>query len=261
MKKLLLPENWAEFLEQLRNCTAALFLDYDGTLVDIVDEPGQAELSNDQRHALERVAAVCPVAILTGRTLDDIRQRVAIPQLTYAAVHGYEIAIGESGKHLVYAADIAPVMNQIAAQLRARLDGVPDIMIENKRFAIAVHYRKAPAYAETVRDAIEHIIRDHSSLSVIAGKCIVEIRPNRPWNKGYALQWIMEASGLHSVLPVVIGDDTTDEDAFAVVAESGIAIAVGETAAQSSARYSVDTVADVYAILHAVEMQQSAYRV
>ena len=120
-----------------------LFFDFDGTLSQIVDDPAAATLVPGADKALQSLAALYPVAILSGRDLADIHSRVGIPGLWYAGSHGFEM-IGPDGRHHENetAAAAVPVLERAAAELTEALD-IPGVMVEHKRFAVAVHYRNA----------------------------------------------------------------------------------------------------------------------
>ena len=120
-----------------------LFLDYDGTLSPIVSDPAAATLVDGAAEALELVAAVCPVAILSGRDLADIRSRVGIPGIWYAGSHGFELTGPDGTYHQnEAAAAFIPLLERAAAELTNGLAGIPGVRVEHKRFAVAVHYRE-----------------------------------------------------------------------------------------------------------------------
>jgi alpha,alpha-trehalase len=203
-------------------------LDYDGTLSEIVPDPDAATLVDGAAEALEQLAAQCPVAILSGRDLADIRDRVGVPGLWYAGSHGFELC-GPDGSAFCNdaAADAVGVLASAAADLRAELSEVPGALVEHKRFAVAVHYRKvAPEQvAETIAAARRQGLR--RGLRVTGGRKVVELRPDVDWDKGAALSWICERiRHAERVLPIYIGDDLTDEDAFDVLRLRGVGIAV-----------------------------------
>ncbi|OBG19866.1 trehalose-phosphatase [Mycolicibacterium celeriflavum] len=203
-------------------------LDYDGTLSEIVADPDRATLVEGAAEALKALAEQCPVAILSGRDLADVRRRVEVPGIWYAGSHGFEV-IGPDGTeyHNDDAAAAVPVLLQAADTLREHLSSVAGTRIERKRYAIAVHYRNAPAdrIAEVV--ATTRRCGSRFGLRVTTGRKVVELRPDIDWDKGTALAWIrgsLPKDG-RSVL-VYIGDDITDEDAFDAIRSGGIGIVV-----------------------------------
>ncbi len=203
-------------------------LDYDGTLSEIVPDPDAATLVDGAAEGLEQLAAQCPVAILSGRDLADIRDRVGVPGIWYAGSHGFEL-IGPDGSHHQHDAvsAAAGVLESAAAELRDELSQVPGARVEHKRFAVAVHYRNVAAkrVAEVIAAAHRHGRR--GGLRVTSGRKVVELRPDIDWDKGTALAWIRDRIPQPGqLLPIYIGDDLTDEDAFDAIRFSGIGIVV-----------------------------------
>lgn len=221
--------------------TPALFLDYDGTLTPIVPHPDDARLSEAMRASLQRLTGLCPVAIISGRDLSDVRQRVGIAGIWYAGSHGFDIA-GPAGERHEYpqGRDYLPALDAAEQALRNRLGELPGCLVERKRFSIAIHYRQlAEDRLPTVKQAVDEIHKAHPELRLGSGKKLFELQPDLDWDKGKALRWLMQALDLTSshALPVYIGDDVTDEDAFRELAEDGVGILVAETEQATQARY------------------------
>jgi len=223
-----------------------IFLDYDGTLTPIVRHPEDAHLSETMRAVLRDLAMRWPVAIVSGRDLNDLRHRIALDTLYYAGSHGFEIA-GPNGMHDVYGPAQRFLSDLDAAEqtLRKGLSHIAGSQVERKHFAIAIHYRRVQHGEITDLEAIvSHVQHAYSTLRQTGGKKVFELRPNLEWHKGTALFWLLDAMGLDrdQVLPIYIGDDMTDEDAFAALQAEGIGILVAVEPCQTAARYQlVDT--------------------
>ncbi len=210
----------------------AVFLDFDGTLSDIVDHHESATLVDGAADALRALAARCPVTVISGRDLSDLRERVSIAGIWYAGSHGLELVEPDGTHHEnTSATGVLDALSLAATRLAEMLDDVSGIEIESKRFAVAVHYRNADAgdlgrVIATVREY------GHSEgLRISLGRKVIELRPNIIWDKGTTLNWLLEHiegrdGGSAAMLPIHIGDDLTDEDAFDAVQFGGVGIVV-----------------------------------
>jgi alpha,alpha-trehalase len=217
----------------------AVFLDYDGTLTPIVELPEDATLAPESRDAVAHLAELCPVAVISGRDLEDVRGMVGLETVHYAGSHGYDI----SGPEVVAqrGTEYLPDLEQAQRELEVELEEIPGAWVERKKFAVAIHFRQADEdRVDEVRSAVERAhARRPGQLEKSSGKKIFELRPAMDWNKGRALSWIMEELGISGggTVPLYLGDDTTDEDAFREIGDSGVGIVVGEHAGSTAARY------------------------
>ena len=206
----------------------AVFLDYDGTLTPIVDDPDDALLSDAMRTAISRLAAVALVAIVSGRDLEDVRAKVGIDGLAYAGSHGFDIRHpdGSSEQVAVEALEHLDAAEDVLAERIGAIDGA---RIERKRFAIAVHDRRVEDPAERARleEIVAEVGRAHEGLRSTGGKRIHELRPDIDWDKGRAIETLIAALDAEDRLPIYVGDDLTDEDGFrAVTARDGVGVVV-----------------------------------
>jgi trehalose 6-phosphate phosphatase len=222
----------------------ALFLDLDGTLVEIEEHPDDVVAGDALRALLRRVcdAAGGAVALITGRTIADADRILggAIPNI--AGVHGLEHRIN-SKLNRDHAA---------ALELNAALEDVRDLVsagmlnarIEEKGASVALHYRHAPEIEQDVRACAAQIAARHR-LRTLPGKMVIEIVAGAH-TKGDALETFLRTAPFEGRVPVAVGDDVTDEDAFAAAARAGgFAIRVGESRT-SSAAYRLPTPAAVH---------------
>ena len=223
-------------------------LDFDGTLSPIVERPEDAALHEHVPAPLGRLTerSDTVVAIVSGRGLADVRERVDLPGLYYAGNHGFEIE-GPGVERVHPAAEEArPELDACVATLEEALADEPGTEVEDKRWTLSIHYRRAERDGAEgrVRAAIDACRRP--GLRVTEGKKVFEIRPDVEWDKGRAVEFLIDVitgagsdgepdarsaprvPGAPRLPAIFIGDDTTDEDAFAVVRELGGGIVVGD---------------------------------
>ena len=238
-----------EIQQRLEGMQPALFLDYDGTLTPIAARPELAVLPEETRALLRELAQVYPVAIVSGRDLADVRTMVGLDDLVYAGSHGFDIE-GPGGLRLQneQAEFALPDLDTAETALKERINDIPGAWVERKQFAIAVHYRQAAEEdAPKVEALAKEVQSKHRALRLKGGKKIWELQPDIEWDKGRAVLWLLEHLGLDrpDIVPIYLGDDVTDEDAFRALADRGLGIGVGveeDTAAHFTLR-DVDEVA------------------
>ena len=224
-----LPDAFAA-LEGLTARHPAVFYDFDGTLSDIVNDPDAARPVPGASEALVRLAAQCPVAVLSGRDLADVSERVGLPGIWYAGSHGFELTAPDGTHHQNEAAAAAiPVLEQAAAELREKVGSIPGVVVEHKRFGVAAHYRNAARDRVGEVSAAVRGAGQRHALRVTTGREVIELRPDIDWDKGRTLRWVIDhlhQAGSGPLLPVYLGDDITDEDAFDAVRPEGVPILV-----------------------------------
>jgi trehalose 6-phosphate phosphatase len=232
-----------------------LCLNYDGTLTQHVEEPGGAFLSPQVERVLLALAGHDTVAlvILSGRERADLQKRVPIPGAVYVGNHGLEI----SGPGMLYvepaSAERVGALQELTEALTRRLEGIPGVQVEFKGLTVTVHYRQSAAESgEEIRRLVHSVLANASHPFVLtAGEMAYEIRPRVYWNKGSAVKWIRDQLLKPQALVVYLGEDATDEDAFAALRD-GITIKAGG-AGETAAQYTLEGPADVRRFLEWVE--------
>lgn len=190
------------------------------------------------------------VAVISGRALGDLRARVRLPGVVYGGCHGLEIqGPGLRFRHpRARSAAAAAVNRRLVAGART----IPGARVEFKRLVVTLHYRAvAPSRHAAVRAFAASVARAVPGFVVISGRRIFDFVPNVRWDKGRAVRWIVRRArrALPPGPPVVlyVGDDTTDEAAFAAVGRGGITVHVGD--GPTRAAHTVRGVREVHALL------------
>jgi trehalose 6-phosphate phosphatase len=187
-------------------------LDFDGTLAPIVGDRRAARLSESASVALARLASRYPVAVLSGRTISDVRDRLAGVAVTWVVgSHGAEWP-GEEGRHQGWLDLVA----EWTLALTRRLSALEGVELEVKPLSLTVHYRHSPLPAEA-EARIAEATADLAGAVVVLGKMVVNLLPGGSGDKGTALQRLVTLAGAQRVL--FIGDDVTDEAAFGAALE------------------------------------------
>lgn len=214
----------------------ALFLDFDGTLAEFVDDPSAVEVGPE---LLERLSGLQndvagALAIVTGRSLNAIDKFLHRRVKVVAGVHGHTIR-GPDGTVSTEGID-RDALHGVALKLQAFALPLDGVMIEHKPTAIAVHYRRAPEQEAACVAAVRDAISDVAGFRLQHGKCVVEA-VNESHDKGTAIETLMSAAPFAGRVPVFIGDDATDEAGFQVVNRlGGVSIKVGDGETTATAR-------------------------
>jgi trehalose-phosphatase len=219
--------------ERLAGRRLAVFLDYDGTLSPIVDRPEDAVISPSMREAVRALAAHCTVAVVSGRDRPVVQELMGVDDLLVAGSHGFDIW-SPAGGAIEYTAGVEHdgLIERVTARAHAELDALEGVVIERKRSSVALHYRLVADHARAlVAQTVDALLADHAgALKVTPGKMVYELQPAIEWDKGKAVLYLLDVLGLDrdDVVPLYLGDDATDEDAFAALSGRGIGIFVGD---------------------------------
>jgi len=218
----------------------AFFLDYDGTLTPIVSRPELAVISSQMQDIVKRLSQRYTTAIVSGRMREDVEKLVGIPGLIYAGSHGFDIKGPQVSMVQPQAKETIPLVSKIIERLKKELSSLKGVIVEEKKFSVAVHYRLADQReVPGIKTLVQELIQENKSLRFMKGKKVFEILPAIDWNKGKAVKWVMNTLGIdwEDFSVVYIGDDTTDEDAFRVISTRGTSILVSDKSKVSAADF------------------------
>ncbi len=209
----------------------ALFFDYDGTLSEIVANPQEAVLFPGARDCLEKMAARedMVVGVVSGRALDDVKERVGVPGIVYSGNHGAEIEIGNRKFHFGEKGRPSQLA-EFNGAFRARAKGIEGVVIEDKVYSLSIHVRSLHLSEEKkVKKIIEETSQAFGNLTVRKGKKVYEILPLHAVTKGEALEIILDRLSherKRKMFPVYFGDDVTDNYVYEYLRERKRGISV-----------------------------------
>ncbi len=205
---------------------SALFFDFDGTLVDLAEQPDAVTVAPGLPELLARLAGLLggAVAVVSGRPLADIDRRLQLARLPAAGVHGAERR-GADG--LVRRIAVGS-LDEPAALIEELVRRRPGLRAEHKPGAIALHYRQAPELEDECLSAMTEAARRSDGMTLVRGKKVVELKPRRA-SKGLAVRSFLDERPFRHRRPWFFGDDVTDETAFELVQSlGGVAVKIGE---------------------------------
>ena len=205
---------------------AALFLDADGTLLEIAETPSAVRGDAAMRHLLKKLQVLLggAVAVVSGRPIADIDRIFNIPGLFVAGLHGLE---WRDAAGMVRRPDDLPPVSPLKDRIDSFAASCKGILVEDKQATIAVHYRHAPEAGDKTYAFLADLIRDRDGLSLLHGKMVVEVKPSGI-DKGSAIARFMAAVPFAGRRPVFAGDDVTDEMGFVTVNDlGGISVRIG----------------------------------
>ncbi|KAH0690159.1 hypothetical protein KY289_017517 [Solanum tuberosum] len=262
-------------MDEAKGKWVVVFLDYDGTLSPIVNDPERAFMSDMMRSAVGDVAKLYPTAIISGRSRQKVYGFVKLDDVFYAGSHGMDImgpaiqancydgkyqskALDQKGNELTVfqpAQDFLPSIEKMLNELEETTSEINGALVEDNRFCISVHYRHVlQEDLGLLEKKVQALVAKYPDFHLTRGKKVIEIRPSIKWNKGDALVYLLETLGFTNssdVLPIYIGDDKTDEDAFKVLKcrGQGYPIIVSSNPRDTLASYSLRDPSEVLSFL------------
>ena len=251
---------WPSVLKRLKEAEQVLLLlDYDGTLTPIAAQPDLAVLGQKPSDTLLSLSQRDKfiVGIISGRSLSDISAMAGLPDLVYAGNHGLEIS--GPGLNFVHpeAGAFGKTLGLLVLDLQRDLFSLPGVLVEDKGLTISVHYRLTPdELVGEVESRFKAVVSPYlkpGGWKATAGKQVLEMRPDIPWDKGKAIAYLQEAYPSAS-LTFYFGDDLTDEDGFEVVQSiGGIAVFVGQARQPTRAIHRLDSPQEVVETLQLID--------
>jgi len=205
-----------------------LFLDIDGTLLDIAPTPDAVNVDTKLLNLLRRLECACEgaIALITGRTIADVDALFDPLLLPVAGVHGFERRNAQG--HFFRPGFSGAGLGYLRSEVTALAQSLHGVLLEDKGCAFALHYRQAPNLEETIRLRLARLASAAlPAFELLDGDHVVEIKP-AAYDKSTAIEAFMQEEPFSDRMPVFIGDDTTDLDGFAAMKRfNGLAIAVG----------------------------------
>lgn len=236
-----------------------LMCDYDGTLVNLAPRPELAHPEPPLLNLLQQLVSRpgLHLAIISGRTLADLKNLLPVPGLYLAGLHGSKVAT--PGHQII---DLRPPelknipWQEIIMIARKTTAGVPNLFVENKGDTVALHYRLSDS--QTAEKALLQFQQNlepflSNNLEILHGHKVLEVRP-RGLNKGLAVNYFTRQ--WPRAFPIYLGDDQTDEDAFAALPKKGLAVRIGKNRVASRARHFFDSPADVVCFLSEIALHR-----
>jgi trehalose 6-phosphate phosphatase len=224
---------------------SAILLDIDGTLLDLAPTPHEVRVPSSLRSTLEKLREQTSgaLALVSGRPLADIDLIFAPLRLAAVGGHGAEIRLDVNGAAVSQHA--VPLDQDLRRQLIEFAAPLAGVIVEDKGYSLAIHYRLVPEKKRAIEDAVDAVCAGipPAGIEILPGKAVIEIK-RRGVNKGTAIRELMAHAPFAGRRPVFVGDDTTDEAAFAVMPEfDGLAISVGRIVPGAAKRF--ETPSDV----------------
>jgi len=248
--------DWETLRAKLADSKFAIFLDYDGTLTPIVKNPSDAIMTSDTRKVIDELSRKHDtLAIVTGRSINTIMKFVGLKNLYYAGSHGYDIRGPNNTEIKTVADSYLPALKKFCEDVSKKVSVYHGSFIENNDFSVSVHYRNvSEENRKPVEEIVDKCLENYPNLCKTFGKFVFEIRPKFDWNKGKAVRWMLDNLFKNDeLIPVYIGDDVTDEDAFKELHSNKSALCIfvrsPEQDRPSAANYVLDSTEEVKTFL------------
>lgn len=253
--------HWEELKKEIVDKHILLLLDYDGTIVPIARRPEQALIPPRSKKLLQQLSKNrnCEVMIVSGRTIADVKRMAGLRNIIYSGNHGLEVEGPKIKFKSFIPARYKKILKKIKSQLQEDLSSIPGAWVEDKGATLSVHYRLVPSKkipaVKTIFQENTIVDRLRKDIKTKSGKMVLEIKPPVAWDKGKIVLWLLARQAFLSedqkLLPVYVGDDVTDEDAFRALQNKGLTICVGQSK-DTLAQYYLNNSQEVFKFLQEV---------
>ncbi|MFA5363016.1 MAG: trehalose-phosphatase [Candidatus Omnitrophota bacterium] len=229
---------WGAIKDKIKGKRLFIFLDFDGTLVPLAPAPDKAVLSPKTKAVLRKLAGkpALKLAFISGRTVGNLKNKIGLKNVIYSGNHGLEI----EGPKINFKPRVPPgyrrIIERIKNDLERRISPIEGAFVEDKGLSLSLHFRLInksliPLLKTVFHEAVTAYLA-RNEIRIKPGKMVFEVRPPVKWDKGKAVLWLLrrQMSALKdgAIVPIYIGDDVSDEDAFKALKNKGLTIFVGE---------------------------------
>ncbi len=243
-------DHWEQIEKELDRKYVLFFFDYDGTLAPIAPTPEKAVIPGQVKDLLGELSIEpnCALAVISGRSLEDIKKTIGLKNIIYAGNHGLEI----EGPKIKFESPVSPgsqaSIRQIYQSLSSALAKIEGALVEDKGLAVSVHYRLVGENEikelAGIFSAVTEPYLTQKKIKITEGKKVYEIRPNLDWDKSKIVLWLLGRQQFFlekgKVFPVYFGDDLADEEVFRALKNKGLTVFVGELKSTQAAYYVKD---------------------
>lgn len=254
MQMYYLFKKWDEVKAKIDDKYVFIFLDYDGTLARIAKTPDEAVLSKAIRELLNKISNSpgLKLAFISGRALSDIKDKIRLKNVIYAGNHGLEIKGPNIKFKPLVLGEYIRIIKRIKNDLKKKIFPIKGCFLEDKGLSLSLHYRlvdkKEQPLVKTIFYKTIIVYLAGNKIKIKRGKKVLEVIPPLEWDKGKAVLWLLARQKFYKdrtdIVPIYIGDDSTDEDAFRSLEHIGVTIVVGK-AKQSCAQYYIKDTGEV----------------
>jgi len=254
-------KEWNAVKAKIKDKYLFVFLDFDGTLVPIAETPDKAKLPKKIKGLLRKLAdnPRLKIALISGRAIGDIKNKIGLKGIIYSGNHGLEI----EGPKINFKPVVSPryriIIERLSNELKQKTSFIKGALVEDKGLSLSLHYRlvnkkQIPLLKTVFHEAVVlYLVKNR--IKIKPGKMVLEVRPPVEWNKGKIVLWLLSrqifALKKEGILPIYIGDDVTDEDAFKALKRKGLSIFVGK-AGDSQADYYLKNTEEVVKFLRLI---------